>query len=103
MKTIKLSNSEQIAVVDDIDYELVSGFTWYLKSNGHGTFYVCTSKRTEYGIRTIRLHRLIMNPKKNEDIHHKNYNPLDNIRSNLERFDHKYHGYEFKGDENVRM
>ena len=94
MKTIRLSNSDQVVIIDDIDYELVNQYTWRLKPNGSGMFRVCTSKRTKYGVRTIRLHRLIMNPKESEDVHHVGLNPLNNVRSNLQRLDHKYHGFE---------
>lgn len=91
MKTIPLSNSDQVALVSDEDYELVSRYTWRLKKSAYTT-YVCTSIRCGDDVRTVRLHRLIMNPKERDDVHHEDTNPLNNQRENLECVDHNIHG-----------
>lgn len=92
MKTIKLSNSELIAMVSNCDYDSVSQYAWRLKKSAHSQ-YVCTSIRDGQDVRTVRLHRLIMNPTEREDVHHVDHNRLNNQRDNLETIAHDYHGY----------
>lgn len=92
MKTIPLSNSEQVISVSDEDYDLVNQYTWRLKKSANKS-YVCTTIRVNGGFRTVRLHRLIMNPTERQDVHHKDSNPLNNQRYNLECVDHVFHGY----------
>lgn len=92
MKTIKLSNSESVAIVFDCDYDLVSRYTWRLKKSANKS-YVCTTIRENGGFRTVRLHRLIMNPTERQDVHHVDRNILNNQRNNLECIDHGFHGY----------
>lgn len=92
MKIIPLSNSKQVAMVSDEDYELVRQYTWRLKPSSSKS-YVCTSKRVDGMIRTIYLHRFIMNPCERDDVHHRNTNTLNNQRDNLKAIPHDYHGY----------
>lgn len=68
------------ALVDAEDYELVMGYRWHLDNNGYAR---ANTPRDENGKRGfVLMHRLIMkNPK--SDVDHKNWNRLDNRRSNL--------------------
>lgn len=69
----------QKTLIDEKDYEKLSGYRWGLSSTG----YVArtTSKGGKY--KTFLLHRVIMSAKKGEVIDHINNNPLDNRRENL--------------------
>ena len=97
MKTIPLTNSNQTAIVSDIDYDHVMQYRWFLKSNGHGGDYVCRSVRRKSKITTIRLHRFIMQPDDGYDIHHRNGNKLDCSRGNLELIEHSLHSQMYIG------
>jgi Rieske Fe-S protein len=68
MKQIMLSNSSEVALVDDDDYELAMKFSWYIDSNG-------------YVAAVVKLHSLVMPSPDRTD--HVNQNPLDNRRENL--------------------
>ena len=84
MKTIKLTNVDDITIVDDSDYNKAIQYSWFLKKSAYCS-YVAASIRNGDKVKTLRLHRLIMNCKnKCFDVHHKNHNPLDNRRENLE-------------------
>jgi len=60
-------------VVDDSDFESLSGKRWRLDKYGYA---VC-------GHSGRRMHRIIMQAKSGEFVDHKNGNPLDNQRTNL--------------------
>lgn len=82
MRTIPLTNSTLVALVDDEDYDRVMQYKWSLSSGS------CTSKHTNHvGIRyTIHLHRVVMNCEIIKDrriIDHVNGNILDNQKLNL--------------------
>lgn len=64
-------------LIDDADRHLLEGCNWYLNDEG----YVRTGSRKFGGERF--LHRIIMQPKKGEQVDHENLNKLDNRRSNL--------------------
>ena len=74
MKQIIL-NKGKVSLVDDEDYETVNKFKWYFDSVGYATI-------TTYRNR-IRMHRFILNPKKNQIVDHVNGDRLDNRRCNL--------------------
>lgn len=72
MKEIELTNGNT-TIVDDKDYDIISQFKWYVNLVG-------------YVIRTtdaMRLHRFLMNAKKNQMIDHKDRNKLNNQKENL--------------------
>lgn len=79
MKIIPLTKGNY-AIVDDEDYELVTGYRWYL-TNG----YARSEKMTDYNRDRVRMHSLILKkhgiPHKRVD--HINRNRLDNRKINL--------------------
>jgi hypothetical protein len=89
---IRLSNSSLKAIIDEEDYLLVSQYTWRAKKDkGIDVAYVATSKRINGHVRTIRLHRLVMNAQTGMDVHHKDCNPFNNRKSNLEEIPEELH------------
>lgn len=97
MKTIPLTNTDQTAIVSDIDYERVMQYRWFLKHNGKNGYYVARSVRRKSHITTIHLHRFIMVPDDGYDIHHRDGNKLDCRRSNLETIEHSLHAVAYVG------
>lgn len=67
----------RVAIVDDIDYDTLSQFSWQYHSGGYATTRHPISKKIEY------MHRLIMSPEEGMDVDHINRDRLDNRRSNL--------------------
>lgn len=97
MRRVLLTNSDKMAIVSDEDYENVIQYRWFLKNNGKGTYYVARSVRRKSKVTTIHLHRFIMCPDDGYDVHHKNGNPLNCSRPNLECLEHKYHASAYYG------
>ena len=83
MMEIKLSRGK-IALIDDCDLDLVSGYTW-CAYKGHNTFYAKTNVRRADGSRVVvRMHRLILgltDPRVKVD--HRDGNGLNNQRANM--------------------
>jgi hypothetical protein len=76
MKEIPLSRGYK-AIVDDIDYTLVSKYTWFVRiRKSERTPYACA----KVGDRHILMHKLITGYSVTD---HKNTNGLDNRRENL--------------------
>ena len=73
MKQIPLTK-DQVALIDDADFELVNKYHWY-SNEGYAIAY--------HKGRRIRMHRLILNASKSRKVDHRNRNPLDNQRANL--------------------
>lgn len=76
MMEIALINSKLTAKINDEDYPLVAGYTWYLHRHNcqnHAT--------TVIDNKTIQMHRLILVTEKQVD--HKDRNGLNNQKSNL--------------------
>jgi hypothetical protein len=79
MKYIDISNLEEMAIVDDEDYERVSKHSW-CGVVGRNTVYAQTRIKGE----SIYLHRFVMQSVKfGPKIDHKNGNGLDCRKSNL--------------------
>ena len=55
------------------DYDKIKDYCWHINDSG----YLTSTKKT------IRIHRLVMNCNKNEEIDHVNHNLLDNRKYNL--------------------
>lgn len=75
MKEIHLSNTSEVVMVDDADYEWLSQYRW--SCNGLGYAQAWVEKRHWF------MHRLIMGAKKGQEIDHRNRNKRDNRRDNL--------------------
>lgn len=83
MKQIPLTQGH-FANVDDVDFEALSKFKWYMTILG-GIKYAARSSRVgECSPRTVILmHRVIMGNPDTLDVDHKDRNGLNNLRSNL--------------------
>ena len=78
-KKLKLTNSENVVIVDDEDYEWLNQWRWYLGNEGY-------AQRNDYsdGNHTIiRMHNLLLDAKNGHWIDHINRNKLDNSKNNL--------------------
>ena len=82
MKEIRL-NTGEVTLVDDDDYEYLSQWRWCAVRDGNTT-YACRyiNEKNKYPI-LIRMHRIIMNAPKRQEIDHIDHNGLNNQRSNL--------------------
>ena len=78
MKEIELTQN-QVALVDDDDYEFLMSFKWHAQRAWKGKFYAY--RRVGKG--KISMHRIIMNAKHNQIVDHKDRNGLNNTRENL--------------------
>lgn len=82
MKEIKLTKN-QIALIDNEDYELISRYTWYAEKDNN-TYYARTDLYKFLGRhKKVSMHRFLMNAKEGQFIDHINSNGLDNRRENL--------------------
>lgn len=81
---LPLSNTDKKAIIDDKNYDRVRKFKWFLKRVGSDAYYVAASIRQNGKVKTIYLHRFIIQPKEGMDVHHKNTNTLDNQEENIE-------------------
>lgn len=84
MKKIDISTPKhpnKFALVDDEDYESLISFHWYFEAVGQGyagaTIWIDGKKRH------VKMHRMIMDAKKGQEIDHENHDGLDNQKHNL--------------------
>jgi len=80
----------KFAIVDIEDYEWLSEHKWFAKktksaSEPNGQYYAARSQRTKKSnaVKTIYMHREIMNCPDGKEVDHANNNKLDNRRENL--------------------
>lgn len=81
MKTVKVGR-KHIALVDDSDFNTVSGHTWRIL-NVKTKSSVLRYAATKIGGKYVMIHRLILSPPNHLHVDHKNHDGLDNRRSNL--------------------
>lgn len=94
MKTIKLLNGK-FAKVDDEDYEKLTSRPWSVMRKGG---YV----RSDVSRVCIFMHHFVIGlPPNGMDVHHKDRDPLNNQRSNLEFIPHSIHRYIHPGKRSV--
>ena len=77
MKKIKLTQGK-FALVDDEDFEKLNKYKWY-STKPTSLYYAITFINK----RNIRMHRFILNPKREEEIDHIDGNGLNNQKINL--------------------
>lgn len=77
MKRIPLTNSREFAIIDNIDFDSVSQYSWGIQDNGY--------VRTFIEGKMVYLHRFIMGALKGERVDHKFGNKLDNRRLKLRK------------------
>ena len=83
MKAIPLTQGYD-AIVDDEDYDSLSGFKWFACVYTNGVYAMRGRRISEPGTQKhIRMHRQIMNAPDGMLVDHINRNPLDNRRENL--------------------
>ena len=81
MKNIPLTQGK-FALVDDADFEWLNQWKWRIKKS-YQLEYVITDTKIGNKKTTIRMHRLILNAKKDIFIDPKDNNGLNNCRDNL--------------------
>jgi len=72
-----------VALVDDQDYELVSGYSWSVLSGRQTKYAVAYVRGSFPDCRRVLMHRLIMAATDGVGVDHKNRNGLDCQRGNL--------------------
>lgn len=82
-KEIPLTH-DQLAIVDDEDYERISAFNWHALI-GHNNWYARRTFRLSPGgtLQTVHMHRVILNAPDGMEVDHRNGNGLDNQKHNL--------------------
>jgi hypothetical protein len=85
LKTIQVTNTNLVALVDDEDFDRVRQYTWYgHRARSKDITSVVTKIRGADGKqKNVFLHRLIMNPPKGMFIDHINHDVFDNRKENL--------------------
>lgn len=84
MRVLGISNGFH-TIIDDQDYNEISKFKWSAETSRSGGVYAV---RAERGKR-IKMHRLILNAEKGQEVDHINGDGLDNRRSNLRLATHR--------------
>ena len=85
MKQIELTRG-LFARVDDGDYERVWCYLW-MTNEKKTTFYAVTKQLPQIG-KFVYMHNVIFPPPPGFEIHHKDWNGLNNQRSNMEHLTH---------------
>lgn len=80
-RTIPLTQ-DQIALVDDEDFESLSRYRWRVKKE-RNTYYAIRDDKRNGIHKTILMHRQILSPPAEMDIDHRDRNGLNNHRENL--------------------
>ena len=82
---LTLTNTDKKAIIDDKNYDKVKKFKWYWKKSEKNLYYVATNVRAPNGkSTTLYLHRFLLQPSPNKDVHHVDGNTLNNLEENLE-------------------
>lgn len=84
MWLLTLTNTDKKAMIDDKNFERVMRFKWYYKRVGRNSYYVATSINRDGKVKTLYLHRFILQPSADKDVHHIDEDTLNNLEENLE-------------------
>jgi len=84
---LDLTNTDKKAIIDTKNYDKVIKFKWYWKKSDKNSYYVATNIRENGRSTTLYLHRFLLQPSPNKDVHHRDENPLNNLEENLEEQD----------------
>jgi hypothetical protein len=98
MKKIELTRG-QVALVDDCDYDLLSQKKW-TAVQANRNFYAAHYYIDNGKMRSIYMHRFLMNPLPGLLIDHIDGNPLNNRRSNLRIATHQQNLFNQRGRTN---
>lgn len=81
MKTVPLTNSEKVAIVDDCDFERVSAYKWALHVKGYAYCRFWDGDK----LRTIYMHRFLAGATKGDgkEVDHWDHDGLNNRQYNL--------------------
>lgn len=84
-RIIVLTNG-YVTIVDVEDFEKVASFKWFAKktTTDGDKVYAARSQRDGKTVRTIRMHRFIMDCPAGKQVDHKDTDRLNNRRANLE-------------------
>lgn len=96
MKEIKLTQGF-VAMVDDEDFEWLNQWKWHARKDDNGYYagrsiYLGGGSKNQK-IKTISMHRLIMNTPKGMETDHIDHNGLNNQRHNLRNATHSQNQY----------
>ena len=78
MRVIELTQGK-FTKVDDNDFDYLCMWKWHARKDRHGKFRAAT----KVGSKGVEISRIIMKPKQNEHVDHRNSDTLDNTRDNL--------------------
>lgn len=81
LKILSPKHGEFIVLIDDTDYELITGITWGITKD-KDRYYV-RGKGEKTNGKTVKMHRLILNAPRGLQVDHINHNCVDNRRINL--------------------
>jgi len=81
MREIELTQG-YVALIDDEDYELVSGYEWHLHRDRNANYARTSVSRNGKRAR-VYMHRLIMDAPKGRQVDHIDHDALNNRRANL--------------------
>ena len=100
-RKIKLEEREW-TIVEQEDYYRLSKYNWHLNDNGATKIYAARSIRIGPGkLKTVRMHREIMDFPEGMLVDHKNGDTLDNRRSNLRLATHAQNARNSRKKENT--
>lgn len=97
MIEIQLTKGKK-TIIDDEDYDIVSKYSWYAQNYAHKGYTPCYHARTDINRKKVLMHRLIMNPKPDQNIDHINGDGLDNRKRNLRIATVQQNGFNRKKD-----
>ena len=89
MKKINLNKKDKYVLVDDEDFTFLNKFKWKYWDCGHGKAYAARQLYRKNTVKTILMHREILNMGKEFSVDHVNGDGLDNQKRNLRVCLHK--------------